>query len=141
MVNDIKVKQSTTVRSVLQSYLYVGEMAVNNNNNNNNNNEHALYSNGICFLSNDDFDFMVAAKHDAEEAIGWKLLPENVIYRVEKMSPVQTKWGSRFIVLLRNAMGKTLMVCVTMCTDSTGASVKLHLNQFNKTYRVVLRNM
>ena len=31
-----------------------------------------------------------------------------------------------------------LMICVTICTDSTGASVKLHLNQFNKTYRVVL---
>ena len=85
-------------------------MAVNNNNNNNNNNEHAHYSNGICFLSNDDFDFMVAAKHDAEEAIGWKLLPENVIYRVEKMSPVQTKWGSRFIVQLRNAMGQDIKV-------------------------------
>ena len=35
-------------------------------------------SNGICFLINDDFDYMVAAKHAAEEAIGWKLLPENI---------------------------------------------------------------
>ena len=51
------------------------------------------YSNGICFLSNDDFDYMVTAKHAAEEAIGWKLLPENIVYRVEKMNPVQTKWG------------------------------------------------
>ena len=50
------------------------------------------YSNGICFLSNDDFDYMVAAKHAAEEAIGWKLLPENIVYRVEKMNPIQTKW-------------------------------------------------
>ena len=74
------------------------------------NNENSIYSNGICFLSNDDFDFMVAAKHDAEEAIGWKVLPENVIYRVEKMSPVQTKWGSRFIVQLRNAMGQDIKV-------------------------------
>ena len=53
---------------------------------------------------------MVAAKHDAEEAIGWKVLPENVIYRIEKMSPVQTKWGSRFIVQLRNAMGQDIKV-------------------------------
>ena len=39
------------------------------------------YSNGICFLSNDDFDYMEAAKHAAEEAIGWRLLPENIVYR------------------------------------------------------------
>ena len=46
---------------------------------------------------------LVAAKHAAEEAIGWKLLPENIVYRVEKMNPMQTKWGPRCIVQLRNA--------------------------------------
>ena len=28
------------------------------------------YSNDICFLSDEDFDYMVAAKHAAEGAIG-----------------------------------------------------------------------
>ena len=69
-----------------------------------------LYSNGICFLSNDDFDYMVAAKHAAEEAIGWKLLPENIVYRVEKMNPIQTKWGPRCIVQLRNVNGQDINV-------------------------------
>ena len=97
------MKESTaTTRSENRSQLYVEEMAVNN--------ENSTYANGIFFLSNDDFDFMVAAKDDAEEAVGWKVLPENVIYRVEKMSPVQTKWGSRFIVQLRNAMGQDIKV-------------------------------
>ena len=68
------------------------------------------YANGICFLSNDDFDYMVAAKHAAEEAIGWKLLPENIVYRVEKMNPIQTKWGPRCIVQLRNANGQDINV-------------------------------
>ena len=68
------------------------------------------YSNEICFLSNDDFDYMVAAKHAAEEAIGWKLLPENIVYRVEKMNPMQTKWGPRCIVQLRNANGQDINV-------------------------------
>ena len=68
------------------------------------------YSNGICFLSNDDFDYMVAAKHAAEEAIGWKLLPENIVYRVEKMNPMQTKWGPRCIVQLRNENGQDINV-------------------------------
>ena len=67
-------------------------------------------SNGICFLSNDDFDYMVAAKHAAEEAIGWKLLPENIVYRVEKMNPIQTKWGPRCIVQLRNENGQDINV-------------------------------
>ena len=62
------------------------------------------YSNKICFLSNEDFDCMVAAKNEAETAIGWKLVPENIVYRVDKMCPIQTKWGSRCILHLRNAM-------------------------------------
>ena len=70
----------------------------------------ASYSNGICFLSNDDFDCMVAAKHAPEEAIGWKLLPENIVFRVEKMNPIQTKWGPRCIVQLRNANGQDINV-------------------------------
>ena len=68
------------------------------------------YSNKICFLSDDDFDYMVAAKHEAEEAIGWKVLPQNIVYRVEQMSPIQTKWGSRCILHLRNAMGQNIKV-------------------------------
>ena len=77
------------------------------------------YSNGICFLSNEDFDYMVTAKHVAEEAIGWKLLPENIVFRVEKMNPIQTKWGSRCILQLRDANGQDINVwlpqmwCVT----------------------------
>ena len=78
---------------------------------NNNNNEGTIhYTNRICFLSDDDFDYMVAAKHAAEEAIGWKVLPENIVYRVEKMSPIQTKWGSRCIIHLRNAVGEEVKV-------------------------------
>ncbi len=77
---------------------------------NNNNDENPLHSNRICFLSNADFEYMVAAKHAAEEAIGWKVLPENIVYRVEKMSPIQTKWGSRCIVELRNAFGQKIKV-------------------------------
>ena len=79
--------------------------------NTNNSSEDILHqSNRICFLSNDDFDYMVAAKHAAEEAIGWKVLPENTVYRVDKMNPIQTKWGCRCIVHLRNAMGQDIKV-------------------------------
>ena len=75
-----------------------------------NDNNNYNYSNKICFLSNDDFDYMAAAKHEAEEAIGWKLLPENIVYRVDKMCPIQTKWGSRCILHLRDAMGQNIKV-------------------------------
>ena len=68
------------------------------------------YPNGICFLSNEDFDYMVTTKHAAEEAIGWKLLPENVVFRVEKMNPIQTKWGSRYILQLRDVNGQDINV-------------------------------
>ena len=68
------------------------------------------YPNGICFLSNEDFDYMVTTKHAAEEAIGWKLLPENVVFRVEKMNPIQTKWGPRCILQLRDVNGQNINV-------------------------------
>ena len=82
----------------------------NNKNNNSNEDTSLHYTNKVCFLSNDDFDYMVAAKHAAEEAIGWKVLPENTVYRVDKMNPIQTKWGRRCIVHLRNAMGQDIKV-------------------------------
>ena len=44
------------------------------------------YSNRTCFLINDDFDYMIAAKNPGEEALGWKVLPE-IVYHVEKMCP------------------------------------------------------
>ena len=53
---------------------------------------------------------MVTAKHAAEEAIGWKVLPLNIVYRVEKISPIQTKWGSRYIVHLKNVIGQDIKV-------------------------------
>lgn len=72
--------------------------------------DNLFHSNTLAFISDADFDYMVAAKHAAEEAIGWKLLPENIVYRVEKMSPIQTKWGSRCIIELRNAIGQDVKV-------------------------------
>ena len=84
--------------------------AQDDQNNSNNKDIPFQYSNKICFLSNDDFDYMVAAKHEAEEAIGWKLLAENIVYRVDKMCPIQTKWGSRCILHLRNDMGQIIKV-------------------------------
>ena len=68
------------------------------------------YFNGICFLSNEDFDYMVAAKHDAEEAIGLKSLPENTVFQVENMSPIQTKWGARCTLQLRDVNGQNINV-------------------------------
>ena len=74
------------------------------------NDNNTSYFNGICFLSNEDFDYMVAAKHAAKEAIGWKLLTENTVFRVENMSPIQTKWGSRSILQLRDVNGQNINV-------------------------------
>ena len=60
------------------------------------------------FLSDADFDYLAETKHAAEEAIGWCLLPQNVVFRMEKLTPVQTKWGSRYIVELRTSNGDEL---------------------------------
>ena len=39
-----------------------------------------------------------------------KILAENIVYRVDKMCPRQTKWGSRCILHLRNDMGQIIKV-------------------------------
>ena len=67
----------------VNNYLRCREMANNSS-----------QSNEVCFLTNAEFDYMVQTKHEAEEAIGWKILPEDTVYRVERMTPIQTKWGS-----------------------------------------------
>ena len=35
--------------------------------------DNLLHSNILAFISDADFDYMVTAKHAAEDAIGWKL--------------------------------------------------------------------
>ena len=67
-------------------------------------------NNRMYFLSDEDFNYMVAAKHSAEEGIGWKLLPENIVFRVEKLTQIPTKWGLRHILHLRDAIGSGIKV-------------------------------
>ena len=99
------------MRKVFRQFVLHSEEEMNARDRNNSNQDIPFrYSNEICFLSNDDFDYMVAAKHEAEEAIGWKLLPENIVYRVDKMCPIQTKWGSRCILHLRDVTGQNIKV-------------------------------
>ena len=72
--------------------------------------ENPFHFNAICFLSDADFEYLVATKHAAEEAIGWKMLPQNTVFRVEKMMGIQTKWGLRTIVQLHDIRGQEIKV-------------------------------
>ena len=105
---DIFISKKTCIPPTLIIILYTleqltticcGEMANNSS-----------QSNEVCFLTNAEFDYMVQTKHEAEEAIGWKILPKNTVYRVEKMTPIHLKWGSRCILLLRDTMGQEINV-------------------------------
>ena len=72
--------------------------------------ENPFHFNVISFLNDADFEYLAATKHAAEEAIGWKMLPENIVYRVDKLMPIQTKWGLRSIVQLRDVRGQEIKV-------------------------------
>ena len=74
--------------------------------------ENPFHFNAISFLSDADFEYLAATKHAAEEAIGWKMLPENIVFRVDKLIPIQTKWGLRTIVQLRDVRGQEIKVWV-----------------------------
>ena len=72
--------------------------------------ENPFHFNAISFLSDADFEYLAATKHAAEEAIGWKMLPQNIIFRVDKMMGIQTKWGLRTIVQLHDIRGQEIKV-------------------------------
>ena len=72
--------------------------------------ENRLAFNITSFLSDADFDYLSTTKHAAEEAIGWSLLPQNIVFRMDKLMSVQTKWGSRYIIELRTSNGDELKV-------------------------------
>ena len=74
--------------------------------------QNPFHFNAISFLSDADFEYLAATKHAAEEAIGWKMLPENIVFRVDKLIPIQTKWGLRTIVQLRDVRGQEIKVWV-----------------------------
>ena len=65
----------------------------------------------ICsFVSDADFEYLVESRHAAEEAIDWCDLPINIVYRVHGVLSIQTKWGARVILELRNREGEDIKV-------------------------------
>ena len=64
----------------------------------------------ISFLSDEDFEYLIATKRVADEAIDWCNLPMNIIYRVHTLVPIQTKWGARVILELRSREGEEIKV-------------------------------
>ena len=66
---------------------------------------HHDYTIPSSFLSDENFEYMAAAKHVSEEAIDWKYLPVDIIFRVLTIVPIRTKWGAQVIVELTNREG------------------------------------
>ena len=62
------------------------------------------------FLSDADFDQLSTTRDIAEEAIDWCDLAVNIVYRVQEVVPVQTKWGARVIFKLLNREGENIKV-------------------------------
>ena len=57
------------------------------------------------FLSDENFEYISAAKRASEEAIDWADLPLHTVFRVHSISPIQTKWGMQSILELKNREG------------------------------------
>ena len=51
------------------------------------------YTTPTSFLSDENFQYMSAAKHTSEEAIDWTDLPLHIVFRVHLILPIQTKWA------------------------------------------------
>ena len=50
------------------------------------------YTTPSSFLSDENFEYMSAAKRTSEEAIDWTDLPLHTVFRVHSVLPIQTKW-------------------------------------------------
>ena len=67
-------------------------------------------SSNLSFLSDENFDQLVATKRVMGEAIDWCDLPINTVYCVQTFVPIQAKWGARVILELKNREGGELKV-------------------------------
>ena len=88
-------------------------------------------SNNLSFLSDENFEQLAATKRVTEEVIDWCDLPINVVYCVQNVVPIQTKWGARIILKLKNREGDKFKVWVpnNICKDLK-AGMKLKGFQF-----------
>ena len=68
------------------------------------------YTTPTSFLSDENFEYMSAAKRTSEEAIDWTDLPLHIVFRVHSILPIQTKWGSQAILELKSREGVELKV-------------------------------
>ena len=64
------------------------------------------------FITTEDFNALTAP-HFQEETIFWKDLPIQVIFKVEHVYLLQTKWGKQLVLVLTNHEGKIFQVYAT----------------------------
>ena len=64
------------------------------------------------FITSEDFDALSSPIFQ-EEIMCWKDLPIQVIFRVEHVYLVQTKWGKQLTLVLTNHDGKVFQVYAT----------------------------
>ena len=76
-------------------------------------------SSNLSFLSDENFEQLAAIKRVTEEAIDWCDLPINIVYCVQTLIPIQTKWGARVILKLKNREGGKFKVWApnNICRD------------------------
>ena len=78
-----------------------------------------------AFITMEDFNVLTSPNFQ-EETIFWKDLPIQVIFRVEHVYLVQTKWGKQLVLVLTNDEGKVFQVYATN-------PIKNELKDFGKT--------
>ena len=62
------------------------------------------------FLSDENFEYMVNVTRVSEEAIDWKELPLHLVFRLQRIVPLRTKWGAQVVLELKNREGVELKV-------------------------------
>ena len=68
------------------------------------------YTLSSSFLSDENFEYMVNATRVSEEAINWKELPLHIVFRLQRIVPLRTKWGAQVVLELKNREGVELKV-------------------------------
>ena len=81
------------------------------------------------FISDEDFEALAARRRFEQEAICWKDLPTDGVFRVNQVLPVQTKWGGQLLLLLINNEGYEIKVW-------SPHSVKKELKNFDRIHGI-----
>ena len=91
-----------------------------------------------AFISEEDFQYLAEVKEAEREALGWSLLPQNIIYEISSLSTVVTRSGRKDLLELSTEDGKEIRV---WCPSNIVRDIKSGYKQNAPNCRAYIKSL